>query len=144
MEDPTTARLGEPLYKFIPRSVWGNIVDGWQAEQQRLQSQQLPFSSPENRYSGHFSPYLSRLLQAMLSSYSSDLQLRHFWSVMTCTVAQLLGQKPVSGRCYVAILDKLAYDLAGYSIGLPAPLCCWRLCTLCGEREGLCWALDRP
>lgn len=50
MEDPTTARLGEPLYRFIPRSVWGNIVDGWQAEQQRLHSWQLPFYSHQNRY----------------------------------------------------------------------------------------------
>lgn len=49
MEDPTTARLGEPLYRFIPRSVWGNIVDGWQAEQQRLHSWQLPFYSHQNR-----------------------------------------------------------------------------------------------
>ena len=50
MDDPTTARLGEPLYKFIPRSVWGNIVDGWCAEQQRLRFRQLPFFSPQNRF----------------------------------------------------------------------------------------------
>ena len=52
MDDPTTARLGEPLYKFIPRSVWGNIVDGWQVETQRLRSKRLPFYCMQNRYLG--------------------------------------------------------------------------------------------
>ena len=27
-DDPASARRGEPLYAFIPRSVWGNLVDG--------------------------------------------------------------------------------------------------------------------
>ena len=27
-EDPASARRGEPLYAFIPRSIWGNLVDG--------------------------------------------------------------------------------------------------------------------
>ena len=46
MEDPTTARLGEPLYRFMPRSVWGNIVDGWHAEKLRLQSRALALPLP--------------------------------------------------------------------------------------------------
>lgn len=49
MDDPTTARLGEPLYRFIPRSVWGNIVDGWQAESRRLKARQMPFFCAQNR-----------------------------------------------------------------------------------------------
>lgn len=52
MDDPTTARLGEPLYRFIPRSVWGNIVDGWQAESRRLKARQMPFFCAQNRYTG--------------------------------------------------------------------------------------------
>jgi len=27
-EDPASSRRGENLYAFIPRSVWGNLVDG--------------------------------------------------------------------------------------------------------------------
>ena len=48
-EDPATARLGESLYMFVPRSVVGNLRDGWVAETKRLQSRQLPFFTLQNR-----------------------------------------------------------------------------------------------
>ena len=57
MDDPTTARLGEPLYRFIPRSIWGNIVDGWQAETQRLRAKQLSFYVPQNRCRAFILPH---------------------------------------------------------------------------------------
>ena len=34
--DPATARHGESLYHFLPRSVWGSWVSGWRLEAQRL------------------------------------------------------------------------------------------------------------
>ena len=34
-EDPSTARKGETLWAFIPRSIWGNLRDGWAAEATR-------------------------------------------------------------------------------------------------------------
>lgn len=34
--DPATARHGESLYHFLPRSVWCSWVSGWQLEAQRL------------------------------------------------------------------------------------------------------------
>ena len=48
-EDPTTARLGEPLYRYIPRSVLGNIRDGVRMEAQRLRARRLPLLSLHNR-----------------------------------------------------------------------------------------------
>ena len=49
MDDPTTARLGESLYMFIPRSVMGNVQDGVRAELQRLKAKGLPFLCFQNR-----------------------------------------------------------------------------------------------
>jgi alkane 1-monooxygenase len=34
--DPATARFGESLYHFLPRSVWGSFVSGWRLEGQRI------------------------------------------------------------------------------------------------------------
>lgn len=48
-EDPASARRGEPLYSFIPRSIWGNLVDGYAAEARRLRRRGLPLTSPRNR-----------------------------------------------------------------------------------------------
>lgn len=46
--DPATARRGESLYAFIPRSILGNVVDGYQAEAQRLRARRIPGLSPRN------------------------------------------------------------------------------------------------
>ena len=35
-EDPASARYGESLYRFLPRSLWGSLVSGWKLEAQRL------------------------------------------------------------------------------------------------------------
>lgn len=39
--DPATARLGETLYEFIPRSVWGGVVDGLAADAGRVRRRGL-------------------------------------------------------------------------------------------------------
>ena len=48
-EDPSSARRGETLYAFVPRSVWGNLVDGYGGEARRLRARGLPLWSPQNR-----------------------------------------------------------------------------------------------
>jgi alkane 1-monooxygenase len=35
-EDPASARYGESLYRFLPRTVWGSLASGWRLEAQRL------------------------------------------------------------------------------------------------------------
>jgi alkane 1-monooxygenase len=35
-EDPATARLGESLYRFLPRTVFGSVASAWRLEQTRL------------------------------------------------------------------------------------------------------------
>lgn len=35
-EDPASARLGESLYRFLPRSISGAVVSAWQLERSRL------------------------------------------------------------------------------------------------------------
>lgn len=49
-EDPATARAGETVYEFVPRSWAGNLVDGYHAEARRLRAKGLPLLSLENRY----------------------------------------------------------------------------------------------
>lgn len=47
--DPASARLGESLYAFIPRSVIGGVVDAIRMEAGRLKAQGLPLLSLSNR-----------------------------------------------------------------------------------------------
>lgn len=35
-DDPASARFGESLYHFLPRTLWGSLASGWQLEAQRL------------------------------------------------------------------------------------------------------------
>jgi alkane 1-monooxygenase len=35
-DDPASARYGESLYRFLPRTVWGGLASGWQLESQRV------------------------------------------------------------------------------------------------------------
>ena len=34
--DPASARLGESLYRFLPRTLWGSLASGWRLEAQRI------------------------------------------------------------------------------------------------------------
>jgi alkane 1-monooxygenase len=36
-DDPASARYGESLYRFLPRTLWGSLVSGWRLEGQRIQ-----------------------------------------------------------------------------------------------------------
>lgn len=47
--DPASARLGESLYNFLPRSVVGNLRDGIVMELDRLRARHLPFFCIHNR-----------------------------------------------------------------------------------------------
>ncbi|CAK0787090.1 hypothetical protein CVIRNUC_010306 [Coccomyxa viridis] len=47
--DPASARLGESLYTFLPRSVVGNLRDGVVMELDRLRARHLPFFCLHNR-----------------------------------------------------------------------------------------------
>ncbi len=35
-DDPASARYGESLYRFLPRTLWGSFASGWRLEAQRL------------------------------------------------------------------------------------------------------------
>ncbi|MDT5091180.1 MAG: alkane 1-monooxygenase [Mycobacterium sp.] len=35
-EDPASARMGESLWAFLPRSIWGSLRSSWQLEAQRM------------------------------------------------------------------------------------------------------------
>jgi alkane 1-monooxygenase len=47
--DPATARLGEGLYAFLPRTVFGGWVDAWRIEAERLRKARRAPISPFNR-----------------------------------------------------------------------------------------------
>lgn len=47
--DPATARLGESLYRFFPRSVYGGLISAWELETQRLRESGSGWLTPHNR-----------------------------------------------------------------------------------------------
>ncbi len=48
-EDPASARLGEPLYAFVPRSIFGGLASAWEIELRRLKSRGQGWLSMQNR-----------------------------------------------------------------------------------------------
>lgn len=48
-EDPATARSGESLYMFIPRSMYGNLVDGYMWAAAARRRKHVPFWSLRNK-----------------------------------------------------------------------------------------------
>ncbi len=50
LQDAATARRGENVYKFIFRSIYGEYVNAWQIERNRLSKTKTPFISHKNRY----------------------------------------------------------------------------------------------
>lgn len=53
IDDPATARLGESLYRFVPRSVAGNWKDATRLELARLHTQNQTPLSAHNRCGSH-------------------------------------------------------------------------------------------
>ena len=53
LEDPASARFGESLYHFVPRSLAGNWKDATRLELARLQSLEQSPASIHNRYVSH-------------------------------------------------------------------------------------------
>jgi len=47
--DPATAHLGESVYAFLPRSLWGGLVSAWDIETTRTQRRKIPWYSLNNR-----------------------------------------------------------------------------------------------
>ena len=50
LQDAATARRGENVYRFILRSIYGEYVNAWQIEKNRLSKTNLTFISFKNRY----------------------------------------------------------------------------------------------
>lgn len=48
--DPATARLGEGLYRFLPRTLTGGLASAWRLERARLARRGLSMRSPANRF----------------------------------------------------------------------------------------------
>ncbi|KAH7619616.1 hypothetical protein Ndes2526B_g06596 [Nannochloris sp. 'desiccata'] len=48
-EDPSSARKGESLWSFIPRSIIGNVKDGYGGEAARRRAKKIPFWDTRNR-----------------------------------------------------------------------------------------------
>lgn len=47
--DPATARRGESLYAFLPRTIFGGLVSAWRLERARLHKQNRAIVGPHNR-----------------------------------------------------------------------------------------------
>ncbi len=47
-EDPASSRLGESLWRFLPRSIGGSARSAWHLERDRMERAGKPFVHPEN------------------------------------------------------------------------------------------------
>ena len=68
VEDPASARLGEGLYAFLPRTVAGQLREAWQFEAQRLRRTGRPLVTTDNRMVRYLSIEALFLLAAAIVS----------------------------------------------------------------------------
>lgn len=47
-DDPASARYGQTVYTFVPRSMWLSYLSAWNIERERRAKRKLPFFSPGN------------------------------------------------------------------------------------------------
>jgi alkane 1-monooxygenase len=50
LRDPATARFGEGLYRFLPRTIGGGLASAWRLERSRLLKRGRSMRSPHNRF----------------------------------------------------------------------------------------------
>jgi len=62
VEDPATARLGEGLYAFLPRSIAGQFREAWLFESQRRRRTSRAVMGPGNRMIGYLGIEITLLL----------------------------------------------------------------------------------
>jgi alkane 1-monooxygenase len=74
-EDPASARLGEALYSFLPRTVAGQFRESWQFEAQRLQRIGRPVLGKGNRMLAYLAVEASFLLGLALVSVRATVFL---------------------------------------------------------------------
>ena len=43
IKDPATSRLGESLYRFLPRTIYGGFINAWQLESNRLKRKKISY-----------------------------------------------------------------------------------------------------
>ncbi len=61
-DDPTTAKLGESLYAYLPRSILGSIREAWAIEAERLAKQGKPLFGAGNRMLHYAAIHLASVL----------------------------------------------------------------------------------
>ena len=81
-DDPATARLGEPLYCFLPRAIVGSLASAWQLEAARLRRRgEAPAVRWEQARPGHRSRSSPRELRAGTASRRSCAAPARWWSM---------------------------------------------------------------
>lgn len=92
-EDPATARLGETIYAFLPRSIAGQFRDAWRFEARRLRRIGRPVLGADNRMIGYLA--VEALLVIGFAAAS--------WRVLVFMLSvALLGVVLLEGFNYVA------------------------------------------
>lgn len=90
--DPATARYGEVLYLFWPRSIAGGWVSAWRLERERLEQSGKPFWSLHNEM----------------------LRFQVFQSLYLAGVYVLFGWTGVTGAVVVALIGVLLLETVNY------------------------------
>lgn len=85
-DDPATARLGESLYAFLPRTVIGQFREAWQFEARRLRRIGQPVLSARNR----MLHYLSVELFLVVAIAFASIQALAFLLAVTAVAVALL------------------------------------------------------
>ena len=92
-QDPASARLGESIYHFLPRSIFGSFKSAWHLECRRLKQRQLPVFSCYNQFWWIISaPVIITILCYMLGGLSCALffLLQSFIAILTLEIVNYI------------------------------------------------------
>ena len=84
-DDPASARPGESLWRFLPRTLWGSFADGWRLEAQHLRRTRRGWRSSPLAWSWGLN-----LAIVMLLAATGQVKLLAFWLGQSATAIWLL------------------------------------------------------
>ncbi|MCW4353740.1 alkane 1-monooxygenase [Hoyosella sp. YIM 151337] len=91
-EDPATARFGESLYAFFPRTVVGSVRSGWKLEQQRFarsgRSHWTLKNDVLNAWAMSIGMWAAALIALQVLSWTSVIESYTIWTVLPYLVIQ--------------------------------------------------------
>lgn len=115
--DPATARFGESLYAFVPRSAFGGFLSAWRIEVGRLTRRRLPAAHRRNR--------MLWIVAGEIGLYAVVLAVLGWPAVALLAVQSLIAIEQLETVNYIEHYGLVRRDLGGCRLERAGPQHSW-------------------